>query len=63
MVNCMNVLQFLFVLSLDVVVYYLIRKSSLMAFKWHHFYVTKVTIIQDISKTKNALLPYYEHLF
>ena len=42
----------MFVTSIDVVVYYLIRKSSLMAFKWYHFYTIEVTISRDISKIK-----------
>ena len=51
-------------MSMDVVVYYLILKSSLMAFKWSHCYVIEVTIGQDISKIKkNTLLPHYGCLF
>ena len=44
----------MFVMSIDVVVYYLIRKSSLMAFEWYHFYVIEVTISRDISKIKKT---------
>ena len=44
----------MFVTSIDVVVYYLIRKSSLMAFEWYHFYVIEVTISRDISKIKKT---------
>ena len=39
-------------MSIDGVVYYLIRKSSLMAFEWYHFYTIEVTISRDISKIK-----------
>ena len=44
--------QLMFVISIDVVVYYLIRKGPLKAFKWYHFYVIELTISWDISKTK-----------
>ena len=44
--------QLMFATSTDVVVYYLIRKSSLIAFEWYHFYVIEVTISRDISKIK-----------
>ena len=43
-------------MSIDVVVYYLIRKSSLMAFEWYHFYVIEVTISRDISKIKKPTI-------
>ena len=46
--------QLMFATSTDVVVYYLIRKSSLMAFEWYHCYVIEVTIGRDISKTKKT---------
>ena len=48
--------QLLFVMSMDVVVYYLIRKSSLIAFEWYHFYTIEVTISQDISKIKKCTI-------
>ena len=44
--------QLMFATSTDVVVYYLIRKSSLIAFKWYDFYTIEVTISLDISKIK-----------
>ena len=46
----------MFVMSIDVVVYYLIRKSSLMAFEWYHCYVIEVTISRDISKIKKPTI-------
>ena len=44
----------MFVISIDAVVYYLIRKGPLEAFKWCYSFVIEVTNSWDISKTKKT---------